>query len=1423
MASPDWINGTALGAGAVTFGHGATGSVGVVTATNSLVGSTAGDRVGSGNVLTVSDNSTFWNLAISSPEWGSGGLYAAGKGAVTWMNGSTGELSTSTAPLPVYGGIVEASNSLLGLTAGDRVGVVSDTYASLTGMNVFGNGNLLIRSPNWNGQFSALTWMSGSNGALADGTRGGMVSSANSILGSALGDDVGSGGDKYNAGVTVLSGNGNWVITSPSWSSNKGAATWINSATGHLADGQSGGVLAAANSLVGTTNNDRIGGMQCGDGCGAGRITALSDGNYVVNSTDRIDPINTLTTTGAVTWGNGVSGTVGSVTAANSALVMVYSIAEVIPGQVLVGSSGANAGAGGVYLVGATGSGGSPTFAASPAGDATVGAGYLSNALNLGTNVVLQANTDITVNAPIAVTGQTPGNLTLQAGRSVVLNAGISTGGADLTVATNDSSAIGANRDAGVGAFINNAGSGALTTGAGRWLVYSTDPGSDAFGGLSSDQLPLWGKTYASYPVVTETGNRYLFDTVPSLTANVVGGSVVKTYGTTTATPSVSVTGLVNAAAYGGVFTQESYASTLALTSIGLAANARVNGSPYPVTFSGTLLAPIGYASTLYETATVTVMPASLTATISNAGTSKVYDGTVSATVTGGSLVGVLSGDVVSLNSSSANFNNKNVGVAKSVTVTGLSLSGADAGNYTLSTSSASTSADITPKPLSVSAVTAANKVYDGSTAATLSGAVLSGAVAGDNVALGTPTGAFSDKNAGLGKSVNITGLTLTGSDAVNYSVGNLSASATADITPKPVSVSAVTAANKVYDGSTAATVSGGVLLGAVAGDNVALGTPTGAFSDKNVGLGKTVNITGLALTGSDAVNYSVGSLSASATADITPKPLSVSAVTVANKVYDGSAAATVSGGVLSGAVAGDNVALGTPTGAFSDKNVGLGKTVAISGLSLSGSDALNYTLGSTVTSTTADISKAVINGVSGITVNDKVYDGNTTATAVTSGASLTGLISGDQVTVGSVESAFVDRNVGRGKLVNLSNLTLSGPDSANYSVATGITPLTGNITVRALSTWTAAGSGQWSSAGSWDALPDASNVLAVSIPAGVSVAYDAAVADTHLQSITGAGSVSMAGGSLSIANSVSLSQYAQVGGALSLSGAFNVNGSFNQTAGTIVAGGPVDITHTAGNLTVASIQAPVISLAAPTGSIDQNAGLVTGLLSTQSATGTRLNDAGNRIGSFRATNSGGGSIELTNVGVLDGQGISVANGDIKLFNTGGISTSGPVLASAGAVTMTANSPLTIGSGGISASGDIVLTATNLTSSGNMTLNGALASSVGGITLNAANNFVQNSTLTAALAINVSAGGTLTFGPLAKSTGHPVNYYINGVSVAPPWVASAVAASTSDLITSFLVQFQSILASPILVSSVALVQYDNNKNTVVVEGDICAH
>ena len=98
------------------------------------------------------------------------------------------------------------------------------------------------------------------------------------------------------------------------------------------------------------------------------------------------------------------------------------------------------------------------------------------------------------------------------------------------------------------------------------------------------------------------------------------------------------------------------------------------------------------------------------------------YDASTTATLNTSSatLVGVFSGDTVSLNTGGATgtFASQNVGTGITVTVAGLTIGGAQASDYTLT--QPTTTANITPAALTVSGITAANKVYNASTTATL-------------------------------------------------------------------------------------------------------------------------------------------------------------------------------------------------------------------------------------------------------------------------------------------------------------------------------------------------------------------------------------------------------------------------------------------------------------------------------------------------------------------------------------------------------------------------------------------------------------------------------------------------------------------------------------------------------------------------------
>ena len=103
-----------------------------------------------------------------------------------------------------------------------------------------------------------------------------------------------------------------------------------------------------------------------------------------------------------------------------------------------------------------------------------------------------------------------------------------------------------------------------------------------------------------------------------------------------------------------------------------------------------------------------------------------------------------------------AAFATAGVGAGKTVTVSGLTLGGAAAGNYTLASTTATTTATITAVALTP-AVTAANKVYDGTLGATLTSCTLTGVLGGDVVSC-TGTCGVRHGGVGAGKTVTVSG-----------------------------------------------------------------------------------------------------------------------------------------------------------------------------------------------------------------------------------------------------------------------------------------------------------------------------------------------------------------------------------------------------------------------------------------------------------------------------------------------------------------------------------------------------------------------------------------------------------------------------------------------------------------------------------------
>ncbi|NBV17370.1 YDG domain-containing protein, partial [Janthinobacterium sp.] len=282
------------------------------------------------------------------------------------------------------------------------------------------------------------------------------------------------------------------------------------------------------------------------------------------------------------------------------------------------------------------------------------------------------------------------------------------------------------------------------------------------------------------------------------------------------------------------------------------------------------------------NTGSTTADIAARTLNVSLSGVNKTYDGTTGAVVHFGD--DRIAGDTLTVAGNAA-FGDKNAGTGKTVSVSNVALAGLDAGNYVLSSSAGSTTADIAARTLNVS-LSGVNKTYDGTT-----GAVVhfgDDRIAGDTLTV-AGNAAFGDKNAGTGKTVNVSNVALAGLDAGNYVLNANSGSTTADIAARTLNVS-LSGVNKTYDGTTGAVAHFGD--DRIAGDALTV-AGSAAFGDKNAGVGKTINVSNVALAGLDAGNYVLNANSGSTTADISARTLNVSLSGV-NKTYDGTTGAVV-------------------------------------------------------------------------------------------------------------------------------------------------------------------------------------------------------------------------------------------------------------------------------------------------------------------------------------------------------------------------------------------------------------------------------------------------------------------------------------------------------------------------------------------------
>ena len=666
---------TNSGNGAVTItgtsndaGSANSGSAGVLfTNANSLTNSGSGSLSVSGTntsgygaqLGTSATLATSGTTSIAGTSSAGTGAYLQGSNTITDAGGALSITGTSTS----YRG-VEFSNANSLVNTGAGVLGIAGTTASVNTLNnglelnhlssLTTSGSVMLSgsSTGTAGVGFDTNTISASSGSLAISGTSGSAAGTTLFAGNTL---AASGGATLSISGTSTSGSGILLTTFGSSSVSSSGTTSLSgqstSGVGFMMQG-SNAITASSGSLTinGTTSSGPAG------------IDTSSAGNTITNNGSGLMALNG---TGGDKIGATISSSSGDLVISDTGTV-TQSGGTITAGNVLLSGAGAFS-LGQANLVG--------TLAAN-AGSVS----FINNQnLTIGT---VQAIAGIT--AAGTATIQTSGNLTIASG------APVSAASPVLTAA---------------GAFINNAGSAAVTATSGRWLIYSNTPAGNTFGGLDSSNTAIWNATYATLPPgsVTAPGNRYLFAIQPTLTF--ASTNVTKTYGTdatATVASAYTVSGYQNGVS--NAFVGDNAASTFTggptVTSTGAPATASVAGSPYAMTIAqGTVAATSGYALAFNSAGTLTVNPAPVTVTAlggaSTYGTSPANPGLSATGLQNGQNVSALTG----LSNSFGISNTTNAGsyvlsVIGTLTNANYTVAGTNNGNWT-----------VNPAPVTVTAL----------------------------------------------------------------------------------------------------------------------------------------------------------------------------------------------------------------------------------------------------------------------------------------------------------------------------------------------------------------------------------------------------------------------------------------------------------------------------------------------------------------------------------------------------------------------------------------------------------------------------------------------------------------------------------------------------------------------------------------------
>ena len=332
----------------------------------------------------------------------------------------------------------------------------------------------------------------------------------------------------------------------------------------------------------------------------------------------------------------------------------------------------------------------------------------------------------------------------------------------------------------------------------------------------------------------------------------------------------------------------------------------------------------------------------------------------------------------------------------------------------------------ISQKEVTVSGITAENKTYNGNTTATLNytNVIISGKEGGDELTASASSGTFDDANVGEDKTVTISGLTLSGSNAGNYTLADLGqqTTTTANITKTNLTITAKPKSITYGDAPANDDVN---YSGFVNSENSAVlgGTLSYAYNYAQYGDVGSYTITPSGLTSNNyEITFNAGTLT------VEKKEVGLSWSTPTTFTYDGQShclTATATGLVNQDAIT--VTVYGAQTNA--DNHTATASA-------LTGDKSGNYKLPDENTQGFTINKMQVV--VSGITASDKTYDKNTTATLVYDNITFTPpIVAGDNLSV-TASGTFPNEYVGVDKTVTISGLTLSGTSVDNYELAGG-------------------------------------------------------------------------------------------------------------------------------------------------------------------------------------------------------------------------------------------------------------------------------------------------------------------------------------------------------------------------------------------------